>query len=71
MLPVISRNVTMEKDGKLTLNGLPFQEGDSLEVSIVPSVRVQTNQRDQLRGTVLQYRDPFAPVGLDDWDALK
>jgi len=24
-----------------------------------------------LRGMVLHYDDPFEPVGLDDWDALK
>ena len=71
MFSIISRNVIMEKDGKLTLNGLPFQEGDSLEVSIIPAVRSPVDQRDQLRGTVLQYRDPFAPVAVDDWDALK
>ncbi len=24
-----------------------------------------------LRGTVLRYDDPFEPVGLEDWEALK
>jgi len=24
-----------------------------------------------LRGSVLKYDDPFEPVGLEDWDALK
>lgn len=27
--------------------------------------------REILRGTVLRYDDPFEPVGLEDWDALK
>lgn len=27
--------------------------------------------REFLRGTVLRYDDPFEPVGLEDWDALK
>jgi prevent-host-death family protein len=26
---------------------------------------------ESLRGSVLHYEDPFEPVGLDDWEALK
>lgn len=27
--------------------------------------------RKILRGTVMRYEDPFEPVGVKDWDALK
>jgi prevent-host-death family protein len=26
---------------------------------------------EKLRGTVLYYEDPFEPVGVEDWEALK
>jgi len=26
---------------------------------------------EQLRGSVVYYKDPFEPVGLEDWEALK
>ncbi len=26
---------------------------------------------ERLRGSVLRYDDPFEPVGVDDWEALK
>lgn len=35
---------------------------------------VATDERDPfeiLRGSVLRYDDPFEPVGVEDWEALK
>lgn len=29
------------------------------------------NPLDMLKGTVLRYDDPFEPVGVEDWDAVK
>lgn len=26
---------------------------------------------DRLRGSVISYKDPFKPIGLEDWEALK
>ncbi len=31
----------------------------------------ERNPLDILRGSVLRYDDPFEPVGLQDWEALK
>ena len=31
----------------------------------------ESDPRKILRGTVLRYDDPFEPVGVEDWDALK
>ena len=36
--------------------------------------KLATEKRDPfetLRGSVLRYDDPFEPVGLEDWEALK
>jgi len=63
---------TVEKGGKLTVEGLPFREGDEVEVTVRP--RKQAPKRDglyPLRGTVIHYTDPFESVAEDDWEALK
>ncbi len=63
---------TVEKGGKLTVEGLPFREGDEVEVTVRP--RKQAPKRDglfPLRGSVIHYTDPFESVAEDDWDALK
>ncbi|MFT3879874.1 MAG: hypothetical protein QM703_09460 [Gemmatales bacterium] len=71
MLPTIDRVVVMQKDGKLTLESLPFQAGDTVQVIVLPHHAQKVDQQEQLRGSVLQYSDPFAPVAVNDWEAMK
>ncbi|MCX7302870.1 MAG: type II toxin-antitoxin system Phd/YefM family antitoxin [Hyphomicrobiales bacterium] len=40
-----------------------------LEIRRLP--QQHANPRDKLKGSVLRYDDPFEPVGVDDWEALK
>ena len=40
-----------------------------LEIRPVGSAR--HDPRETLRGALLKYDDPFEPVGVDDWEALK
>jgi hypothetical protein len=59
-------------DGSLTLKGLPFQAGDRVEVIVRGSVTAGGNgDRYPLRGTPVQYTDPFGPVAQEDWDVLR
>ncbi len=63
---------TIEKGGKLTVEGLPFREGEEVEVIVRP--RKRTPEHDgpyPLRGTVIRYTDPFESVAEDDWETLK
>lgn len=71
MLPTIDRVVVMQKDGKLTLESLPFQAGETLQVIVLPHHSQKVDQQQQLRGSVLQYSDPLAPVAADDWEVMK
>jgi hypothetical protein len=69
------------EDGKLLLQGLPFQAGARVEVIVLDEsadTAESTTQQaatDQypLRGKQpYQFDDPFSPaVPLEDWDALK
>jgi hypothetical protein len=63
---------TVERDGTLTLNDLPFQAGDEVDVIILPRATKTNGQaRYPLRGQPFQYDEPTEPVAQDDWDALR
>jgi antitoxin (DNA-binding transcriptional repressor) of toxin-antitoxin stability system len=42
----------------------------TLEVRPYCPVRPDANPLEELRGSVLRFDDPFAPVGENDWEAL-
>ena len=42
----------------------------SLEVRPYRPARADANPLEELRGSVLRFDDPFAPVGENDWEAL-
>jgi len=68
----------LTEDGTLTLQGLPWKAGESVEVIILnvsmdkvvkPTFEENTHP---LKGKVIQYDDPFgSAVPLEDWDVLK
>ena len=59
---------TLNEDGVLTLNDLPFHAGDEVEVVIVARQSKSNGQKQYpLRGQVVRYDDPAAPVAQEDW----
>jgi hypothetical protein len=58
----------VEKDGQLRLDHVPFSEGEMVHV-FVSSASPATKQ--SLKGSVLRYERPFAPVAEEDWEASK
>jgi hypothetical protein len=60
----------LSADGVLTLRGLPFTRGESVEVMIQSSPGGESEQaRYPLRGTTYTYVDPFEPVDEGEWEA--
>lgn len=60
------------KDGSLTVENIPFAVGQEVEVIVLAeSETMDDEDRYPLRGTVLKYIDPLAPVAEDDWEVLK
>jgi hypothetical protein len=58
--------------GVLQLTGLPFSEGESVEVIVLERAATAPRQTWQsLKGSVLRYDRPTDPVAVEDWDALK
>lgn len=61
---------TLESDGTLILNQLPFHAGDRVAIVIVPA-QPDRNSKDRypLRGSVVSFDLPTAPVDDDAWEA--
>jgi len=67
---------TLTQDGTLTLDELPFQAGETVEIIVrprlaAPEVTSDPADRYPLRGLVVSYDRPTDPVALEDWDALR
>lgn len=63
---------TVERDGWLTIKGLPFPAGDRVEV-IIRSQELGNGKgnRYPLRGKPIRYTDSFESVAEGDWEASR
>lgn len=69
-LPAHRVETTLTQDGTLTLDHLPFQAGESVEVIVLPHASAPLpKDRYPLRGTPVQYEQPTEPVAEDEWEA--
>jgi hypothetical protein len=71
MIPAHRIDVVLKEDGRLTLDNLPFRAGQTVEVIILPTPGSEPSSEHPLRGMVLRYDDPTAPVAESDWCALQ
>jgi hypothetical protein len=61
---------TLEQDGTLTLQELPFRAGERIEVIVFECPRAaKAGKLYSLRGTPIRYVDPTEPVAEEDWEA--
>lgn len=61
---------TLDKDGCLILENLPFAAGDAVEVIILARQPASNGGKNYpLRGEPIKYIDPLEPVADDDWDS--
>ncbi len=62
----------LQKNGTLTLDHLPFQAGEPVEIIILSRSEEPEQLRSySLRGTPVQYVHPFEPVAQEDWEATE
>ncbi len=70
----------LNEGGILTLRGLPFDAGDTVEVIIIKtsipkqqsaSESQRNNNNYPLQGKVIYYDNPTEAVALEDWEFLK
>jgi hypothetical protein len=63
---------TLTQDGTLTLEHLPFQAGETVEVIVLTNTFPPApHDRYPLRGTSIQYQEPLEPVAEQDWEILQ
>jgi len=60
----------LTQDGVITLSDLPFQEGEMVEVIVLPQL-FPVRDGYPLRGTPIVYQEPTDPVAQEDWEALR
>jgi len=60
----------IQDDRTIRVVDVPFYAGEVVEVIILPHQPSTTGAKSYpLRGTPVDYRDPFQPVAESDWDA--
>src|ERR1039457_3332339 len=59
--------VTVDAQGRVVLDHLPFRPGDKVDV-VVRSHEAPQKAATDLRGSVLRYDNPFDPVAMEDWE---
>lgn len=66
-------DVVLKQNGTLVLKQLPFKRGEHVEIIVIPAAEQKQEAADAhpLRGTVLRYDDPFAPVAEAEWETLQ
>ena len=63
---------TVSKSGNLSVKGLPFKPGETVEVTVRrKQKKVNVKVKYPLRGKIRAYREPLKSVAENDWDALK
>jgi hypothetical protein len=62
---------TISQDGKLSIKGLPFRKGDTVEVIVLTHKRKPIGECYPLRGKPVIYAKPYDSVGEEDWESLK
>jgi hypothetical protein len=70
MTPAHRTEAVLSEDGKLLLDHLPFRAGQRVEVIVLPASHPAPSAHP-LRGTVLKYDQPTAPVAEADWGVLR
>lgn len=68
MTPAHRIETVLIEDGKLALDNLPFRAGQTVEVIVLAAAQAGPLIDHPMRGMVLRYDDPTAPVS--DSDAL-
>ncbi len=62
---------TLSEDGVVTLQGIPFLRGESVEVIVLPFTKtLAPENRYPLRGTPVKLLAPTQPVADGDWEVF-
>ncbi len=65
------REMVVQRDGELHVDGLPLRAGDRVEVFVIARNEAKPGKSPYpLHGTPVRYDDPFAPaIDPEEWEA--
>lgn len=64
--------IALTENGKITLDNLPFQAGETVEIVISLQQKISSPHNSfPLEGSVSYYDDPFDSVAEDEWEVLQ
>ncbi|GBC95879.1 hypothetical protein HRbin16_01677 [bacterium HR16] len=72
-MPPIRLLKRVDAGGRIEITGLPFQEGQQVEVTIAPT----DYSADEMLRYPLRHAEPYrfedalSPVGVEDWEVLR
>ena len=66
-------HATVGAHGSVTLDDLPYEPGQQVEVTISPISSQVADQKSRysLSGLKVEYEQPFESVSADEWEAAK
>lgn len=71
-MQVYGYELIMKKKGTLTIENLPFNAGEKVEVIIIPrSSRQPETKRYPFWGQPITYLNPTEPVAEADWEVFQ
>ena len=63
---------TVSKSGNLSIKGLPFKPGETVEVTVRrKQKKANTKAKYPLRGKLRVYREPLKSVDENNWEMVK
>ena len=72
VMEAVRIETVVQPDGHLTVSGLPFAPGETVEVIVLPRLTSGVTTRIySLRGTPVVLNDPTEPVAVDDWTVIR
>jgi hypothetical protein len=71
MMQEFRTKTTIAQDGQLSIKGLPFRKGETVEVIVLTQDLKPGAERYPLRGKPFKLHQPYKSVAEDEWEVLK
>ena len=67
----VVRELTIERDGEIRIEGLPVRQGQRVQIFVIKRTEIAADtSRYPLQGEDIRYDNPFAPAASpEDWEA--
>ena len=71
MQEIYRTKTQVTKGGRLSIKGVPFREGEPVEVIVRRGKKSKRATKYPLHGKPLTYHEPFKGAATNDWEAMQ